>query len=100
MCEIGEGETVYLSQSVLCLPLMCAFLKTKSSLASTATSVIYFSNKTKGNGPHFLLELEVPDLYALKLRGGKARLLQRSSSGLVWLPGRPTLHASGPTSPL
>lgn len=70
MCELGEAQTVYLSQSVLCLPLMCAFIKTKSSLASTATSAISFSNKTKGNGPHFLLELEVPDLYAIKLRGG------------------------------
>lgn len=72
VCELREGETVYLSQSVLCLPLMCAFMKTKSGLASTAPSVISFSNKTKGNGPHFLLEPEVPDLYALKLRGGKS----------------------------
>lgn len=81
-------------------PLMSAFIKTKSSLASTGPSVISFSNKTKGNYPHFLLELVVPDLCALKLRGGRARLqTRRPSSGLVWLPGRPPLPASVLLSP-
>ncbi len=77
VCELREreeGRRESLPQPVHPVsPLMCAFTKTKSSLASTAPSVISFSNKTKGNGPHFLLELIVPDLYVLKLRGGRAR---------------------------
>lgn len=72
--ERGKKKRASLPQPVHPVsPLMCAFIKTKSSLASTAPSVISFSNKTKGNGLHFLLELIVPDLCALKLRGGRAR---------------------------
>lgn len=67
-------------------------MKTKLGLASTTPSVISYSNKTKGNGPHFLLELVVDDLYALKLRGGTTRLHTcycRDPARLVlaaWLP--------------
>lgn len=100
--ERGEEEGVYLSQCVLCLP-SCAFIKTKSSLASQALSVISYSSKTKGNGPHFLLELIVPDLYALKAQRRKSEtaglLWMCPSYRLVWLPGRPPLPASVPLSP-
>lgn len=83
----GERESESLPQPVHPVsPLVCAFIKTKSSLASKAPSVMSFSNKTKGNGPHFLLELIVTDLYALKLRGGRARLQTccRRVPVLVW----------------
>lgn len=73
-CVYTEKETQERkreSTSECNLPLKCAFIKTKSSLAPTTLS---FGSKTKGNGPHFLLELIMPDLFAGKLRGGRARL--------------------------
>lgn len=46
-------------------PLLCAFIKTESDLASTEPSVISSRIKTQGNSPHFRLGLAFPDLSML-----------------------------------
>lgn len=58
--EMGVEGSVYLSRCTLCVPHVCAFMETESRLAS----VISCSHKTKGNGSHFLLELELSELCA------------------------------------
>lgn len=86
--EMGVEGSVYLSRCTLCVPHTGAFIETKSSQASSAQSVISRSNKTKGNGSHFLLELVLSELCAQR-RQAMYTLLLSPCSRLVRLPDLP-----------
>lgn len=82
---MGVEGSVYLSRCTLWVPHISALIEAKSSLASSAQSVISCSNKTKGNGSHFLSELVLSELCAQR-RQAMDMLLLSPCSRRVRLP--------------